>query len=162
MLSSESLEIATMFREAIKDRWGADQVEERFRNFDTICSATQDRQDAVLALGNSKTLDRLIVIGGYNSSNTTHLAELGLEFCPSFHIAEASDIKSREEIQHKPPTQKHPILERGWLPEGRVTVGITSGASTPNRIVGEAILRILEVTGNVLPPESLDAPVVAG
>lgn len=151
MLSSESLEIAAMLREAIQSRYGSDEAGTRFRNFDTICSATQDRQDAVLGLGKSGKMDLLLVIGGYNSSNTTHLAELGLEFCPSFHIAEPSDIRSRNEIQHKPPAQKLPIIERDWLPSGPITVGITSGASTPNRIVGEAIERLLEVTGNSLP-----------
>ena len=151
MLSSESLEIASMLREAIAARYGAASEGERFRNFDTICSATQDRQDAVLALGRGKDLDLLVVIGGYNSSNTTHLAEMGLEFCPTFHIAEASDIRGRDEIQHKPPTQKQPITERGWLPDRPVTIGITSGASTPNRIVGEAIERILDVSGNPRP-----------
>ncbi|MBI3726184.1 4-hydroxy-3-methylbut-2-enyl diphosphate reductase [bacterium] len=151
MLSSESLEIAGMLRDAVRARHGEAELGKRFRNFDTICSATQDRQDAVLAMGKVGDLDLLIVIGGYNSSNTTHLAELGLEFCPSFHIAEASDIRSRDEIQHKPPTQKQPVVARGWLPEGKVTVGITSGASTPNRIVGEAIERILQLTGNPEP-----------
>jgi 4-hydroxy-3-methylbut-2-enyl diphosphate reductase len=151
MLSSESLEIAGFLRESIEARYGSSEVAARFRNFDTICSATQDRQDAVLELGKSGELDILLVIGGYNSSNTTHLAELGLEFCPSFHIAEPSDIRSRDEIQHKPPAQKLPVIERDWLPRGPVTIGITSGASTPNRIVGEAIERLLEVTGNRLP-----------
>ncbi|MEZ0228333.1 MAG: 4-hydroxy-3-methylbut-2-enyl diphosphate reductase [Planctomycetota bacterium] len=151
MLSTESLEIAGMLREAIRARHGEASTEARFRNFDTICSATQDRQDAVLALGRAKDLDLLVVIGGYNSSNTTHLAEMGLEFCPTFHIAEASDILSKDEIQHKPPTQKQPVIAREWLPEGTLTIGITSGASTPNRIVGEAIERILAVTGNPNP-----------
>jgi 4-hydroxy-3-methylbut-2-enyl diphosphate reductase len=151
MLSTESLEIAGMLRAAIEKRYGAPSATERFRNFDTICSATQDRQDAVLELGRAKDLDILVVIGGYNSSNTTHLAEMGLEYCPTFHIAEASDIKSADEIQHKPPTQKHPIVEKGWLPKRPLTIGITSGASTPNRIVGEAIERILELTGNPAP-----------
>jgi 4-hydroxy-3-methylbut-2-enyl diphosphate reductase len=119
----------------------------RFRNFDTICSATQDRQDAVQALGRAGDLDLLIVIGGYNSSNTTHLAELGLEFCPTFHIAEAHDLRSADEIQHKPPTEKHPVVTRGWLTKRPVTIGITSGASTPNRVLGEAVERIVTITG---------------
>lgn len=151
MLSTESLEIAAMLRDAIRTRHGEAAVEARFRNFDTICSATQDRQDAVLELGRARDLDLLVVIGGYNSSNTTHLAEMGLEYCPTFHIAEASDILSKDEIQHKPPTQKQPIVARGWLPDRPVTIGITSGASTPNRIVGEAIERILSLTGNPEP-----------
>jgi len=151
MLSSESLEIAVMLRDAIVARHGAKAAEEQFRNFDTICSATQDRQDAVLELGRARDLDILIVIGGYNSSNTTHLAEMGLEFCPTYHIAEASDIHGKDEIQHKPPTQKQPVVARDWLPDRPVTIGITSGASTPNRIVGEAIERILRITGQTEP-----------
>jgi 4-hydroxy-3-methylbut-2-enyl diphosphate reductase len=152
MLSSESLEIAEMFRQAIRERFGESDAKTRFRNFDTICSATQDRQDAVMELGNTgPKMDLMIVIGGFNSSNTTHLAELGEAFSPTYHIQEVADIRNKDEIHHKPPTQKAPQITSNWLPLGKVTIGVTSGASTPNRIVGEAMLRMLEIVGDPLP-----------
>jgi 4-hydroxy-3-methylbut-2-enyl diphosphate reductase len=75
MLSGESLAIAEEVRQSIVRRYGADAAPEHFRSFDTICSATQERQDAVLALL-KEPLDVMVVVGGYNSSNTCHLAAL--------------------------------------------------------------------------------------
>lgn len=147
MLSTESLEIAARVGEAMKERYGEAEFEERFRSFDTICSATQDLQDAALELGRSGTLDLLLVVGGYNSSNTSHLVEIGAEFCPSFHIDSATEILSASEIKHQLLNAKDTTLSRDWLPSGPITVGITAGASTPNRTVGEVIERVLEVRG---------------
>lgn len=146
MLSTESLAIAGMVERAMAARWG-DEVGVRFRSFDTICSATQDRQDAMLALGQTGGLDLIVVIGGYNSSNTINLAALGGTFAPSFHIDGPDEIRSADEIHHQPPGAKGRVLQRGWLPAGRVVVGLTAGASTPNRTVGEVIERICEVRG---------------
>ena len=147
MLSSESLEIAAKVGEAVSDRYGAEEQADRFRSFDTICSATQDRQDAILELGERGGMDVILVVGGYNSSNTTHLVEIGGEFCPSFHIDCASEITSRDQIRHQPLDHKTTLVSEGWLPEGPVCVGVTAGASTPNRIVGEVIERVLQVRG---------------
>ena len=147
MLSSESLEIAGMFGEAIKARYGEGEHAERFQSFDTICSATQNLQDAALELGRGGDLDVVVVIGGYNSSNTSHLVEIGGEFAAAFHIDGAEEIKSADEIFHQPLHSHDRICSRAWLPAGKVSVGITAGASTPNRIVGEVIERILAVRG---------------
>ncbi|RMG06689.1 MAG: 4-hydroxy-3-methylbut-2-enyl diphosphate reductase [Planctomycetota bacterium] len=147
MLSSESLRIAEMFRQAIAERYGPAEEGNRFRSFDTICSATQDLQDAALELGRSGPLDVVLVIGGYNSSNTTHLVEISSQFCSAFHVDGPGELASCEEIYHQPLGSKERVLARGWLPQGPVTVGITAGASTPNRIVGETIERLLEVRG---------------
>ncbi len=147
MLSSESLEIAGMLGEAVRERHGEAEHAERFQSFDTICSATQNLQDAALALGRGGDLDVILVVGGYNSSNTTHLVEIGLEFCPAFHIDGPGEIVSAEEIDHQPLGEKTRSRTRGWLPAGPVTVGLTAGASTPNRIVGEVIERLLAVRG---------------
>ena len=144
MLSSESLEIAGMLQESLRRRWGVPELPKRFRHFDTICSATQDRQDAVLGLAR-QGIDLMIVVGGYNSSNTGHLVEISLEFCPAYHVKDATCILSRDEIDHKPVGAKEPVLTRGWLPGGKVSVGITAGASTPNRVIEEVIQRIIEV-----------------
>jgi 4-hydroxy-3-methylbut-2-enyl diphosphate reductase len=147
MLSSESLEIANMLQEAIRRRWGTEALAARFRHFDTICSATQDRQDAVLKLA-KEGIDMMMVVGGYNSSNTGHLVEISLEFCPAYHVKDASCILSRDEIEHKPVGQSGLIRTRPWLLPGKVCVGVTAGASTPNRVIEEVIERIIEVGKN--------------
>lgn len=147
MLSTESLEIAAMVGEALADRWGAAAKDEHFRSFDTICSATQDRQDAMFEMAEATKLDLILVIGGYNSSNTMNLAIIGQRFAQTFHINTAAEILSGDEIFHQDPTSKQRSSQRGWLPEGPVTIGITAGASTPNRTVGEVIERVLAVRG---------------
>jgi 4-hydroxy-3-methylbut-2-en-1-yl diphosphate reductase len=147
MLSSESLEIGEMFRSAMSGRYGAGQLDERFRAFDTICSATQDRQDAILALLGSERLDLMLVLGGYNSSNTCNLARICAERLPTFHIADPDGLTSVSEIHHKPVGEKHETLSRGWLPPGGVIVGLTSGASTPDNLV-ERVIRRLDALAN--------------
>ena len=148
MLSSESLEIGEMFRRAMIDRYGETEAAARYRAFDTICSATQDRQDAVNALLAQETLDVMIVIGGYNSSNTCNLARICAERLPTYHIAEPADVLSAREIRHKPVGSKQEIVSEGWLPEqGHVRVGLTSGASTPDNLV-DAVIRTLDRLAN--------------
>ena len=142
MLSSESLEIADMFREAIETRYGKESAQDQFRHFDTICTATQDRQDAVNKLVR-EDIDLMIVIGGYNSSNTSHLVEISSLHKPAYHVSDASRIVSSSEIRHKPVGEEQEIITRGWLPEGEVTIGITAGASTPDQLVGGVIDRIV-------------------
>jgi 4-hydroxy-3-methylbut-2-enyl diphosphate reductase len=143
MLSSESLEIGEMFRGAVADRYGDASLVDRFRAFDTICSATQDRQDAILRLLDERPLDLMIVLGGYNSSNTCNLARICAERLPTFHIASPEGLVSAEEIHHKPVQSKQEVTTQGWMPAGKLTVGLTSGASTPDNLV-EAVIRRLE------------------
>ena len=147
MLMAESLAIGEMFRRAIADRYGEDALPARFRTFDTICSATQERQDAVLALLDAEPLDLMVVIGGYNSSNTGNLARLCAERVTTFHIAEPGCLLSANEIRHRaigaPSTTHVPEqISRDWFPAGPVSVGLTAGASTPNNLVGEVIERL--------------------
>jgi 4-hydroxy-3-methylbut-2-en-1-yl diphosphate reductase len=145
MLSSESVAIGEMFREAIRDRYGAEELPSRFRAFDTICSATQDRQDAVIALLAEQPIDLVVVIGGYNSSNTCNLARICGEQRPTYHIADADGLLSADAIVHKEIGGKREITTTGWLPGGAVTIGLTSGASTPDNIVETVIRRLDEV-----------------
>jgi 4-hydroxy-3-methylbut-2-enyl diphosphate reductase len=147
MLSSESVAIGEMFRDAIRDRYGDAEVPARFRAFDTICSATQDRQDAVIALLSEQPIDLMVVIGGYNSSNTCNLARICAESRPTYHIADASGLVSAGEILHKPIGGKQEVTTAGWLPEGQVAIGLTSGASTPDNIV-ESVIRRLDALVN--------------
>jgi len=147
MLSSESLEIAGMLEEAMRERYGEEDLAAHYRSFDTICSATQDRQDAMLAMGRAGGLDVIVVIGGYNSSNTMNLAIMGAEFAPTYHINSADEVRSADEIFHQDPKTRTRTRTGGWLPPGPVQVGVTAGASTPNRTVGEVIERILTARG---------------
>ena len=148
MLSGESLAIAGEVGKSMARRWGADALVEHFRTFDTICSATQERQDAVLKLI-AEPLDLMVVIGGYNSSNTTHLAAICNEKVTTYHIEDAACIDVEDgSIRHR-PVGAHAIEERRerWLPDGRLTIGITAGASTPNNKIGETIERIAALRG---------------
>jgi len=154
MLSGESLAIAVELRRAMVARHGESEAERRFRTFDTICSATQDRQDAVLKLLDD-SVDAMVVIGGYNSSNTTHLAALCARRVPTFHVQDSSCIDPESgAIRHKGTGPDAERVTVGWLgPDVRV-VGVTAGASTPNSRVGEAIERIFATRGvNVAVPE---------
>jgi 4-hydroxy-3-methylbut-2-enyl diphosphate reductase len=143
MLMSESLEVQELFRRAILDRYGAHALSSRFRAFDTICSATQDRQDAVVALLREKPIDLMVVIGGYNSSNTCNLARICAGRVPTFHIAEPDCLESADSIRHKPAGGKGEIRSDGWLPvAGNLSIGLTSGASTPDNLVGNTVERL--------------------
>ena len=146
MLSSESLKIGEMFRAAMRDRFGDEGLDTHFRAFDTICSATQDRQDAVMALLAEHPPDLMIVLGGYNSSNTCNLAKICSARVPTFHIAAPDGLVSAAEIRHKPAGEPQEVTTPGWLPAGRVSVGLTSGASTPDNLVGAAIRRLEELS----------------
>src|SRR5262249_25823113 len=121
MLSSESLAIQEMIRAALADRHGEAAVADRFRAFDTICSATQDRQDAIVALV-ARRPDRMLVIGGYNSSNTTHLAAMAARSVPTYHIEDASCIEPGGSIRHKPYGAAGETTTPAWLPAGPVTL----------------------------------------
>ena len=149
MLARESLAIGEEVGAAIARARGADARSEQFRTFDTICSATQERQDAVLELLR-EPLDAMVVIGGFNSSNTISLAALCAERVPTFHVESAAAIDPEARTIHfRRAGIKHvEAEEQDWLPaSGAVRVGLTAGASTPNNKIGEAIVRILATRG---------------
>ena len=154
MLMSESLEIGEMFRDAMRARYGEPALETQFRAFDTICSATQERQDAVIALLDQERLDLMLVVGGYNSSNTCNLARICAEKVRTYHVADPECMTSAAEIRHRPvgaPSTTVGIedVTCGWLPEsGPVVIGLTAGASTPNNIVGEVIRKLEQFCGS--------------
>jgi 4-hydroxy-3-methylbut-2-en-1-yl diphosphate reductase len=150
MLMSESLEIGREVERAMRDRYGDADLAAHYRAFDTICSATQERQDAVVDLLAHQSVDLMVVIGGYNSSNTCNLARLCAERVPTYHIADAECLTSGQTIRHRPVgAAKGPSAEidtAGWLPAGPVSVGLTAGASTPNAIVGRVVQRLTDLT----------------
>ena len=148
MLMSESLEIGEMIGAAMRERYGDSELKAHFRAFDTICSATQERQDAITALLDEHALDVMVVVGGYNSSNTCNLARICAERVRTFHIADPDCLVSADEVRHRPvgmpsTTANRENVTRGWLPaDGRIVVGLTAGASTPNNIVGQVIEKL--------------------
>jgi 4-hydroxy-3-methylbut-2-en-1-yl diphosphate reductase len=149
MLSTESLAIASAVRDSMAKRYGDAVLDEHFRSFDTICSATQERQDAVMKLMTDPP-DIMMVIGGYNSSNTNHLAHLCREYTTTYHISDAVCIDpDARTIRHKPELDADApeVEEREWLPDGPLTIGFTAGASTPNNKIGQTLERILAVRG---------------
>jgi 4-hydroxy-3-methylbut-2-en-1-yl diphosphate reductase len=150
MLMSETLAVGEELRKAMAERYGEENIADHFELFDTICSATQDRQDALFELL-EQPLDVMVVIGGYNSSNTNNLAIIASERIPkSYHIA-SGDCIDGASIHHKPAhtplDAREEVEEAGWLPDGPVRIGLTAGASTPNSQIGLAIGRILEARG---------------
>jgi 4-hydroxy-3-methylbut-2-enyl diphosphate reductase len=151
MLASESLAIEHRVRQALSNRYGEEHVDQHFRSFGTICTATQERQNAVLDLV-EESPDMMVVIGGYNSSNTNHLAKLCSTRCPTFHIADASCIDAENNrICYKSVGSTEDTVVDGWLEEGAKLIGITAGASTPNNKIGETIERIVRIRGLSLP-----------
>jgi 4-hydroxy-3-methylbut-2-en-1-yl diphosphate reductase len=149
MLASESLAIAAAVGRSLAARYGTENLAQHFRSFDTICSATQERQDAVLQMMQDPP-QIMVVIGGYNSSNTNHLAHLCREYTTAFHIADATCIDpARRTIRHKPElaADAPEVEDADWLPTGPLTIGLTAGASTPNNKIGETIERILATRG---------------
>lgn len=148
MLARESLAIGEAVGVTMGRVFGAEHRAEHFRTFDTICSATQDRQDAVNALL-TEPLDLMLVIGGYNSSNTISLAALCAERVRTFHVEDAAGIDPEsKEIRHRDLVSGKEVSEVSWLPSsGAIRVGITAGASTPNNKIGETVARVLLTRG---------------
>jgi len=149
MLSTESIEVGEMFRAAIRERHGDAEVASRFRAFDTICSATQDRQDALVKLLKEQQLDLIVVVGGYNSSNTCNLARICAAKVPTFHVAEPNGLVSLTEVRHRDAATKTEITSHEWLPAtGPIAVGLTSGASTPDNLVEQVVRRLEAFAAN--------------
>jgi 4-hydroxy-3-methylbut-2-enyl diphosphate reductase len=146
MLRSETEEIQRRLRQAMNDRFGAENIDQHYRMFDTICGATQERQDALIKLLEER-LDLMLVVGGYNSSNTTHLAEMSEEKVPCYFIRNKSKILSDKAILHFNLHKQEEILSESWLPQGKVYIGITAGASCPNNIIDDTVRRLFELRG---------------
>ena len=150
MLANESLAIGARIREAMVEGSGEEYAESNFRSFGTICSATQERQDAIEAMMDEGPPGVMIVMGGYNSSNTDHLAHLCRKFTTTYHIEDAACIDPEDgTIRHKPDvgSATPEVVVTAWMPEGPFDLGMSAGASTPNNKIGEALVRILEIRG---------------
>ncbi|HEU5051272.1 MAG TPA: 4-hydroxy-3-methylbut-2-enyl diphosphate reductase [Gemmatimonadales bacterium] len=147
MLSGESLAIAAEFGRSMARRYGEEHLAEHFRSFDTICSATQERQDAIRELLREPP-DVMLVIGGYNSSNTCHLAELSESLgVRTYHIEDADCIDPvAGTIRYQPVGAKGERTDAAWLGAAR-DFGITAGASTPNNKIGETVAAVAASAG---------------
>ena len=144
MLKSETEAIGKLFEKTLLKKYGPVEFDSHFMSFNTICDATQERQDAMLNLV-EEDLSLMIVIGGFNSSNTTHLQEIAIEKgFKSYHIDSVERLLSKNAIEHK-PLGKGIQIDENWLPEGPITVGVTSGASTPDKVVEDVIQKIFEL-----------------
>ena len=146
MLKSETEEIQNRVKKAISDRDGSP---DNFQVFDTICGATQERQDALFDML-TKPMDLLLVVGGYNSSNTTHLVEIGQENLPTYFIREASCLESLETVVHFDLEEKAEVESDNVLAgfdDQAATIGITAGASCPANLIEETIVRVLSLRG---------------
>ena len=147
MLRGETEEVQHRMRDAMITKNGEEAIDEHFRYFDTICGATQDRQDALRDLLN-RPMDLLLVVGGYNSSNTSHLAEMGEAKLPTYFIKDAEEMVSAAELNHFLQDKHEMAVAENWLPtEGDLTLGVTAGASCPNNLIEEVILRAYELRG---------------
>lgn len=146
MLRGETEEVQRRLKRAMENKFGPANIHQHFRFFDTICGATQDRQDALEKLL-SEPLDLLLVIGGYNSSNTSHLAEMGEAKLPTYFIKNAAKIVSSEVIHHYDLHKQEEIETRDWFPAKTLTVGVTAGASCPNNLIEDVIRRLFELKG---------------
>ncbi len=146
MLRGETEEVQRRIRAAMETKYGTANLPKHFRFFDTICGATQDRQDALEKLL-AEPLDLLLVIGGYNSSNTSHLAEMGEAKLPTFFIKNAAKMVSDQLIVHYNQHLHKEVESNDWLPSGKITVGVTAGASCPNNLIEDVIRRLFELRG---------------
>ena len=153
MLMSESIAIGEMIRRAMLDRYGAAALPDHYRALETICSATQDRQDALERLLDAHRCDLAVVVGGYNSSNTRNLARICAERMPTYHIAAPACLVSSSELRHQPLDavpggRAAQAVTRDWLPaDGDFTIAVTAGASTPDSVVGEVIEKLTLLAG---------------
>ncbi|BAY88247.1 MULTISPECIES: 4-hydroxy-3-methylbut-2-enyl diphosphate reductase [unclassified Tolypothrix] len=144
MLKGETEQIGKLFERTMMHKYGPTEINQHFQSFNTICDATQERQDAMLDLV-QQNLDLIIVIGGFNSSNTTQLQQIAFERgIPSYHIDCVERIKSAKSIEHRQLSGEI-VTTDNWLPNGKIAVGITSGASTPDKVVEDIIEKIFDL-----------------
>lgn len=149
MLATETQAISDFFRKTMEEKYNIENIRSHFADTrDTLCYATNDNQDATYELLKSEA-DLAIVVGGYNSSNTSHIVELCERHFTTFFINAETEIKSREEIHHYDFHAKKKSITRSFLPEKRpVTIALTSGASCPDTVVDRVMLRLIEFFEN--------------
>lgn len=172
MLATESAEIAKKVGAAVAIRDAATQAptavargpllpmapaRSSFKDFDTICPATQDNQDAVIALTSAQSPDLFLVLGGYDSSNTANLLRAAHAKHGAYHLQEPASIHA-DAIRHRDPQTEKEVITYGWLPAGPLQVALSAGASTPDTELAAVIRRLAEAVGATVPEQ---APAIA-
>ncbi|MBH8563348.1 4-hydroxy-3-methylbut-2-enyl diphosphate reductase [Nostoc sp. CENA67] len=151
MLKGETEQMGKLFERSMLQKYGPTELNQHFQSFNTICDATQERQDAMLELV-EKNIDLIVVIGGFNSSNTTQLQQIAVQRgIPSYHIDSVKRIQSGNAVEHR-QLNGDLVITENWLPKGEIVVGVTSGASTPDKVVEDVIEKIfaLKATASVV------------
>ena len=156
MLASETQAIADYFKKLMIEKYGQGEIKNHFADTrDTLCYATNDNQDSTYELLNTDA-DLAIVVGGYNSSNTSHIVELCERKFPTFFINSDSELKSKTEIHHFNYHQKEKAVTHDFLPsKNPLKIVLTSGASCPDTLVDRVMLRILEFFSGSKPVEDI-------
>jgi 4-hydroxy-3-methylbut-2-enyl diphosphate reductase len=150
MLAGETVEITEFFKKVMEQEFGLDNIKHHIADTkDTLCYATSENQEAIGHLVKD-TADFAIVVGGYNSSNTTHLAKLCKRVLPTYHIKDAQEIASKEQIKHLDLETLQVVTTENWLVQNSVdtiTCLLSAGASSPDALVDEVIIRLCEIFG---------------
>ncbi len=156
MLATETQAIADFFKEVAIEVYGQENIQQHFADTrDTLCYATNDNQQATYGLL-EKHADLAIVVGGYNSSNTSHLVELCAEKFPTYFINSESEIESAHAINHYNYVEKIKLRTENYIPENRpVTIILTSGASCPDAVVDRVLHKLLTYFENVRDVETV-------
>ncbi len=160
MLASETRQVMEILKGAVEKKYGASDAEMHFADTsDTLCYATNENQSATYALLKERA-DMALVVGGYNSSNTMHLVELLEERFPTYHIRDASEITSPREIHHYNQWKKEMQQTRSWIPKAAepITIALTSGASCPDALVDEVLLKLTSYFEGCRPVEEVLEP----